>query len=351
LLPYWFLFTLCAAGAIQYRRLEHKARQGGPLLIAMAILAFLMIGLRYEVGGDWLNYLSILDVVRYSDFGEVVGMSDPGYALLNWLAQKAGVGIWLVNLICALFFMWGLARFAREQPNPWLAFVVAIPYLIIVVAMGYTRQAVAIGFILAGLTRLRHNQSMLVFSIYILFAAAFHKSAIIVLPLAAFASTRNRFVMIGLAILTGAMLYYLFLNTAIDRLMENYVTEEYDSQGAAVRVAMNIPPAALFLLFQRRFAEQEFDRKLWRNFALSAFGALALLVLLQSSTVVDRLALYLIPLQLFVFSRLPTAFPQNGKENGPLTLGVIAYSALVQFVWLTSADNASYWLPYQIYPL
>jgi hypothetical protein len=351
LFPYWLLFTLCAAGAVQYRRLEHRSRQGGPLLIAVAIITLLMIGLRYEVGGDWVNYEYIFDFARYQDVQDVLGRSDPGYGLLNWAVKHAGLDIWVINLVCAVFFTWGLTKFIRTQPNPWLALLVAVPYLVIVVAMGYTRQAVAIGFILVGIARLQTRQSMLEFGFYILLAAAFHKTAIIVLPLVAFAATRNRYLMIGLAALTGAMLYYLFLNAAIDRLMENYVTQEYDSQGAAIRVAMNLPPAALFLLFQKRFGLSDFDRKLWRNFALAAFAALVLLMMLNSSTVVDRLALYLIPLQLVVFARLPTVFAHGGKESGPFTLLVIGYSALVQFVWLTSAANADYWLPYKVYPL
>jgi hypothetical protein len=32
-----------------------------------------------------------------------------------------------------------------------------------------------------------------------------------------------------------------------------------------------------------------------------------------------------------------------------LTIGVIAYSATVQFVWLTAATHADYWLPYKIW--
>jgi hypothetical protein len=33
-----------------------------------------------------------------------------------------------------------------------------------------------------------------------------------------------------------------------------------------------------------------------------------------------------------------------------MRLGVIAYSALVLFVWLNFAKHADYWLPYQFYP-
>jgi hypothetical protein len=348
--PYWILFSLSAVGAVQFHRSRGRRVQGGPLLIFMALFVALMVGLRNEVGGDWFNYVSIFQDIRHEPFGDALAMPDPGYALLNWTVSRLGIEIWLVNLVCAALFTWGLTKFIRQQPNPWLALVVAVPYLIIVVAMGYTRQAAAIGLILLGLST-PSGQRITRFWIYILFAATFHKTAIIVLPLVALSQTRNRFVMAGIGVLMAGMLYYLFLSSSIDRLLENYVEQEYESQGAGIRVAMNLIPAGLFIFFRERFGMGDDESKLWRNFAWASFAALVLLFVLASSTVVDRLALYLIPIQLIVFSRLPLAFGREGKENGQLTLAIIAYSALVQFVWLTSAANADYWLPYRVYPL
>jgi hypothetical protein len=343
------LFTLCAAGAVQYRTDARRPVQGGPVLVIIGLLIVAMVGLRYEVGGDWLNYITIFNDLRYANLREAIAGGDPGYSALNWLALRIGADIWFVNLICAAFFTWGLVRFTRQQPNPWLALCVAVPYLIIVVAMGYTRQAAAIGFMLAGMSEFRRQHSMLRFGAYIVACALFHKTAIIILPIVAFATTQNRWIMIGLGGVLGLVLYYLLLNAGIDTLMQNYVEADYDAQGAAIRVAMNVLPAIIFLIFQRRFGLDEFDRKLWRNFSLAALAALGLLMLMESSVVVDRLALYLIPLQLVVFSRLPYAFQRGGKPNGLFTLGVIAYSATVQFVWLTAATHADYWLPYKIW--
>jgi hypothetical protein len=261
-----------------------------------------------------------------------------------------GLDIWAVNLACAAIFTWGLGKFVRQQTNPWLALLVGVPYLIIVVAMGYTRQAVAIGLILAGLSTPK-GRKVTRFWIYIAFAATFHKTAIIALPLVAISQTHNKFIMAGLGVLILAILYYLFLSSDIDKLMTNYVEAEYGSEGAGVRVAMNLLPATIFLIFRKKFGLTADEFSLWRNFSLGAFAALALLLLTPSSTVVDRLALYLVPLQLVVFSRLPDLFGSNGRSNGQLTLAVIAYSALVQFVWLTSATNAEFWLPYKVFPI
>lgn len=349
--PYWTLFTLCAVGAIQFRADQARGRQGGPLLFALAILVILMIGLRFEVGGDWGSYLRIFEETRYLDLPEALTTQDPGYALLNWLGQQIGVGIWFVNLSCALMFTWGLTSFARRQANPWMAFVIAVPYLIIVVAMGYTRQAVAIGFILAGLARIQQRPSLLAFGFYIAAAALFHKSAIVVLPLVAFSFTRNRTTTVLIAAVLGVALYYVFVQASLDRMVTNYEDQDYDSQGATVRILLNVVPALIFLLLPKRFAFSAFDRVLWRNFAYAALASFVLLFVIQSSTAVDRLALYLIPLQIAILARLPSALSRNAVPSGPAMLSVIAYAAAIQFVWLNYATHSVYWLPYRVTPL
>ncbi len=344
--PYWLLFSLFAAGAVQYRPDARRMIQGGPLLLAMALFTILMIGFRYEVGGDWVNYVDVLHSITVDGFSGP-RRQDPGYGLLNVAAGQMGLGIWAVNLVCAALFTWGLVRFARRQPNPWLVMVVSVPYLIIVVAMGYTRQAVAIGFILAALADLE-TSSLMRFAFYMVLAAAFHKSAVVVVPLVALTASKNRYTTAVMLLCTAVLLYYLFLQSSVDKLMTNYVEAEYQSQGAAIRVAMNLPPAILFLIFHRRFQLSEQQLKLWRNFSFGALFALAMLLFTNSSTAVDRLALYLIPLQMFVLGRLPTAFPDRGRLNMQIGILVIAYSAAIQFVWLNYAANAFAWVPYKL---
>jgi hypothetical protein len=348
-LPYWLLFSIFAAGSLDFRRRESRASNTAPILAVAGVFIALMIGLRYEVGGDWMTYEDILLTTGYWDFATVLAGSDPGYGILNWVAAQLGWQIWFVNLVCGGIFSWGLIKFARQQANPWLAVLIAVPYLVIVVAMGYTRQGVAIGFILAGLAGVERS-SLLRFAGYVFLATLFHKSAVIVLPLVALAATKRRIVIVPALLATALLLYYLFLDAAVDKLMINYVDAEYQSEGAAIRVAMNVPPAILFLLYHKRFALDEQTTKVWRNFALASLVALVLLGLTTATTAVDRIALYLIPLQMFVLSRLPNAFAGRGGTNGLLIAMVIAYSATIQMVWLNYATHASSWLPYQVYP-
>jgi hypothetical protein len=349
MLPYWLLFTIFAAGSLQYERRDPLSRQRNPLLIAAGIFVMLMVGLRYQVGGDWGNYENVFERLRGLDLRTTMSSGDPGYSFLNWLAHYLELDVWFINLVCAAIFTWGLIKFARSQPNPWLAVLVAVPYLIIVVAMGYTRQAVAIGFVLAGLAVIERT-SILRFAVYVLCAVAFHKSAIIVLPIVALSAAKNRIAIAVLLAALGAALYYVFVASAFDDLVTNYVEAEYQSQGAAIRVAMNLPPALLYLIYQKRFRLPPTQQKLWKNFSLAAIATLVALILSSSSTAVDRLALYLIPLQMFVLSRLPSVFTRTGRSNGQLVLVVLAYSALIQLVWLNKATHAIYWVPYQFYP-
>jgi hypothetical protein len=342
--PYWLLFSLFAAGASLYRPDERSRIQGGPYFLATAVAATLMIGLRYKVGGDWVNYVEILrNITEYGINGPRT--QEPAYSALNWVVGQMGFGMWLVNLVCAALFSWGLVKFARRQPNPWLVILIAVPYLIIVVAMGYTRQAVAIGFLLAGLCDI-DRKAIWKFAFYLLAATAFHKSAIVVAPLVALTASRNRLVTAAILVVSSILVYYLFVQASVDTLLTNYVEAEYNSSGAAIRVLMNIPPALVFLVYQHRFGVGEQQRKVWRNFALASLVALAGL-LLTATTAVDRLALYLIPLQMFVLGRLPSVFPVRGRPNTQLVILLVIYSAAIQYVWLNHADNAWAWVPYR----
>jgi len=350
-LPYWILFSIFAAGSLQAARRRTLMAPTTPLLAAAALLTALMIGLRHEVGGDWSNYEETFRAIgQVEDLRRAMRMSDPGYAALNWVAARLGLEMWFVNLVCAAIFTWGLLRFARRQPNPWLAMVIAVPYLVIVVAMGYSRQAVAIGIVLAVLAVI-DRASALRIVLYIIAAAAFHKSAFVVLPLVALSAARRNgiaAVMLGLA---AVVLYYVFLDAHTESLMINYVEARYSSQGAWIRVGMSVVPAFILLAYGDRLGLGPRDRLLWRFMAYAAILCIVLLLVTPSSTAIDRVALYLIPLQIFVLSRVPQSFGDRGRVNKQLLGLVIAYSASIQFVWLNFAVHSNDWLPYQVYPL
>ena len=348
--PYWFLLFIPAWLALS--RLQPSislAERWSAAWLAMFALLVLMIGLRHQVGGDWGNYLPKVLTASYMTLTEAVTTGDPAYGLLNWLAAKTGLGIYLVNTLAAGVFSWGLLVFCRAQPRPWLALVVAIPYLVTVVAMGYTRQAAAIGFAMLALVALS-NLKILRFVVFIVLAATFHKTAVILLPLAVLAGTKRKLWTAFWVGLTFVLFFILLLQESVEALQSGYIDAQYQSQGAAVRLAMNAVPAVLFLRFRRRFVMPQTERTFWIWMSLGALAFLVLLKAVPSSTAVDRIALYWIPIQLYVLSRLPNALGKPNGRNAVLVYGVVAYSAVVLFVWLVFASHAHSWLPYQFYP-
>jgi len=175
--------------------------------------------------------------------------------------------------------------------------------------------------------------------------ATFHKSAVLMLPVAALAATSNRFwsvFWVGLMSLVGG---YLFVFDSAERLWTNYVEADYQSQGGLIRVLMNAVPAVLFFVFQRSLRLLDSERKLWFWMSLMTLACIPLVLI--SSTATDRVALYLIPIQMFVFARLPLIVADS-RQRGLITLAVVGYYGLVQAVWLLFASHAFVWLPYRM---
>lgn len=351
--PYWILFVVPALQAVsRLKQVQPLSGQRWSGVWCMVfLLLVLMIGLRHSVGGDWGSYSENLASITNLSIAEVLARSkgDPGDSLLNWVAGESGLGIYLVNSVYATLFTWGLLVFCREQPRPWLALTIAVPYLITVVGMGYSRQGVAIGLIMLGLVALK-NRSVFKFVLWVALAATFHKSAVIMFPLAVLAGTRRRLLTLFWVGITTLILFVLMLQESVDALLLNYVGAEYESSGAAIRVAMNAFPALIFLLKRKRFEMVAAQRSFWTWMAWGSLAFVPLLYFSPSSTAVDRVALYWIPLQLYVLSRLPDAFGLSCEGNALWVYAVVGYSATVHFVWLFFAAHAVYWLPYQFYP-
>jgi hypothetical protein len=254
--------------------------------------------------------------------------------------------VYLLNFACAVLVMYGVVTFSRAQPMPWLALLVAVPYLIVVVAMGYTRQSVALGLVLVGLTQLGRGH-IVRYVVWVVLGALFHKSAVLMLPIAALAASRRRaWTLLWVAITTATGAALLLLDES-DQLWKNYVVANYQSQGGQIRVIMNAIPAALLLAFRRRLGVTESERKLW--FWMAVFSLACLPLVSAASTAVDRVALYFIPIQMYVFSRVHRLAP-NANGRTAVVLGTMAYCAVVLFVWLNYASFSPLWVPYQFMP-
>jgi hypothetical protein len=344
---YWIIFVIPALAAIVQG--NSRAFVGAKLYWTFCAVLIAIVGLRYRVGPDWDNYLAHLDTVSASSASEAIRTSDSAYWLLNWFANYTGQGVWLINVICATIYLTGLFCLSRRTSNPWLGVTVAIPFMVIVLGMNYTRQSAALGFVFYAIIALERGKSK-AFGVLGIAASIFHKSAVVTLPLGAFAATSRRLVRwLAVAALTG-IAYVLFLEKSATSLTENYIEGQMISDGTVVRVLMNVLGAGCVFIVVANREISPAARKFWIRYSLSTIPFFIAIIVLPPLTVIDRLALYWTPLQIYAFAHLPGAFKRWGVEKLALAF-IIGCYALVQFIWLTYANFSFAWKPYRFYPL
>lgn len=342
--PYWLMYLVPAVPALmapgRFRRFRSSMLTPW---IFLGVGFALLIGFRYKVGGDWGAYQRMYkSVIGVTPF-EAIATGDPGYMLLNWLMASVGWEVYGVNLVCGAVFISGLIAFCVQQYKPWLAFAVAVPYLIVVVAMGYTRQGVALGLFFWALSYLEQRRFMQYF-VFTAVAVLFHKSAVLMIPLGIFVYGKGWTLRVVAVALAAYGLWDALVAADQERLWNVYVEEQMESQGARIRVFMNLVPSLLLLVYWKQWKARFPNPWFWLAFAV---GSVVCVVLVDfASTAVDRVALYLMPIQVAVFSRLPY-LARKDLSPQTATLGIVLGYAAVLYVWLNYATHSKYWLPYQ----
>ena len=344
---YWMILALPALFGLSPIKIDRDLKM--ILFWLFGIVLAILIGYRHEVGGDWFRYVDTAYGIQKGvsfDFSSF-DTGDYAYRLIHWISVNYLNGIYATNLICAVFFVAGLLRFSRAMSIPWMALFVSIQFLVIVVSMGYTRQAAAIGFLMWGLVDLINGKNIR-FYVLVIIGSLFHFTSLIMLPIGLMYNIKNnriQFILLLLVIiLSGMAIYALFLRQ-IDHMIYYYLTIKFHhSDGAVVRVLMSFLAAVVFFIFYKKYKKSFNDGKLW--FIFSVVSIILLPLAFSYSTFVDRIAIYFLPLQLVVFSRIPILI-ESAYNRTLFIFGVIFIYVSTLFVWLNFGNFSSYWLPYQ----
>lgn len=348
-LIYWLLF-LAPAGFALVEPADNPDRRpfAAPAWIFVVAVLVLVIGLRWETGGDWSNYDRMVQAAAW-DAPRLTWLDDPGFAALTRLAAESSFGMLAVTCVSGLALTLALVRFCLAQPRPWLCLAVAVPYFVVVLGMGYIRQGIAVSLVLIALAGINHGGALR-FALWIGAAALFHSTALALLPLAlAFAGGDPRARLAGGAVTVAALLAVAASERA-GMLTTNYLNEPMASSGAIVRLAMTAAPALLLIAWRDRFGLSADERRVWLLLAWAAIALFAAALVFPASTAIDRLGLYLLPLQFFVFARAPGVLAGDARTERVLGMAVLALYAAAFFVWLNFAVNVGFWLPYRFFP-
>lgn len=334
---YYCLFFLIVIASLTKSRLPQ-------ILIMLVLIVF--VGLRYQVGSDWYNYLEIFDLISYLDLKSTLVQTDPAYKLLNFISSYYGFDIWFVNLVCALIFFICLDSFCKYTKNYWVTLLVAFPYLILAVSMGYTRQAVAIALSMIAITKVIGNNGV-IFLIYILAASSFHKSALIMLIFTPYAfNYRLTPLKNSIFIVVFVTLLFLMMN----RLSEEdnlYFVQIMSSSGALARMMIHLPSIAIYLLYRSKF-KLIFQTKMY---IFDTFVALILMFFIISfsySTFADRFNLYFYIFDMLILSTFSLFIKQNSSYVYLFLIIIMEFSLFS--IWINFSPYAECcWVPYQNY--
>lgn len=349
MLIYWIFLCFAAFMALIEQGVEKVTHRVNFVWIVFTIALAFFIGGRWKTGGDWGNYYSNLEPFYWLRVGQAAATTkDMGYTLLSIVAAQFTTGIVVITMFSGIVMAAALMRFCLAQPRPWLCMTVAFPYLIVVCGMGYIRQGIAISFILIGLLALERERIGR-YTAWVATGALFHATAFVLLPLGAIASKRNRLIVGTMVAAVTVIAFQTLLEDRTEILVANYVDVEASSSGALVRAFMAALPGAIFLLFRQQFGLKGSALTAWTTLCAAAVATLPAVLLFPSSTVVDRLGLYLLPVQCFVYARAADALARSPQQRQLFAVGIILLYIVVFFTFSNYGDHANTWFPYRFY--
>ena len=320
-----------------------------PLWIITFIVYLIFVGLRYEVGPDWIQYGSIHYALAYENATDIMLRPEPLSHLLFWVSENTGLHMYLSNFVAAFILLLGVFCFALRTDMPWIALVAASPYFILVTGMSGIRQTMAAGVILFLLSRWE-RYSLPRRGIYILVAALFHTSALInnLLLIAKLNIPLRYKMVIGFIIL--ALTFYLSSEVSmyadsVVQYKQRYLEESefIRSFGSLYHIGMIAIPTILGLFYKKRILESIHSLALL-NFSLYASTGVLLLNFI-STTAASRLTIYLYFIPMMVYPALVNAF--GVRYRMMLTLAIILFHVLILVTWFSLGNVTRAYIPYK----
>lgn len=340
--PYYLVMLMAAIPALTH---QHKKPSIGWACYFIVLLWF--VGLRYEVGADWVNYLMLGDQAMEQQFAELFEHAEVGFNFLLWASMHLGLDIYGVNVVTTALFLYGLFKYCQKQLNPWLAIFTALPFLVIVIAMSANRQAAAIGVTL--LVMAGWSESGLIKKLTLIFIAAmFHTSAAIFVLFVILDSKVSLFKKLILS--TGLFMVivnFLTSSKTVGRYQSSYISDTAVnvSYGALQQIMLNALPAIVLLLMSLSRPQIKSKMPHWNIiFAMSILAIVLVPISLTYSLAAARISFYLFPVSIAFLATLPDTFLGSSKKTAKSW--VICYGFLVMVLWLNFANTAFAHIPY-----
>ena len=324
-------------------------------LIALFFIIF--IGLRSEIGCDWLRYKEMIDELSSTNFSDILinnFVSGPNYVIKELghvIITLVSGNIYILNLIYALIFVAPLFYYCSKLKRVYLSLLIAYPYYIVVVGMGPIRQAACISILMLSIILVSKNKYLYHFFLTT-FALLIHQFSILfncflLLPKVPkiFKEKLSKTYIAAFIVVIALVLYsspsyiiriYYYLTIPQELLGE--------AKGAIYIWLINFLPSLIFLLNMRKFNFNPYFNKIFTIFSI--FEVVMLPLVFFKSVVAYRLLLYLFPSTIYITSYIPDI--KIFKIKSSYLVNSIIFISFLSFIfWLKFAFHSECWLPYK----
>lgn len=304
------------------------------------------IGLRHHTGGDWAS--QIYEYYRAQVTFNIYTLDFRGdflFSYLNYLFSQLYGSIYIFNLFLASLLVLSVYLYSSLLSQRFITLLISFPYIFVVVGMGFNRQGMALSLVLIGLYYLQKNK-FFNYILYSTFSIFSHKSAIIFLAINLFKFNKYFFLRIIFTFFI-ALLFIYFVKDDLSRLYFYYLGEgvHLDSKGSVFRNSFNTIPVLLFIIFYKRFLKimKEEEKQIYLFF--SFYQLILFTMSFYISTFADRMTIYSLPLQLFIFSNLHSIF--HPKYKALINVIILSMYNCYFFIWIFLAQYSKVWFPYR----
>ncbi|MDU4940939.1 MAG: EpsG family protein [Mixta calida] len=322
-------------------------RKKNILIVIVSFIISLFVGLRYELGVDWLFYRD------FYNGGAITLTIEPGYQIVSKFFSSLGLYFWFFTLIITLFTLATLSSILKKY-SPYPTFVLCIYFLI---SFGFNvealRQIIAVSIFYLALHFYINNKNKLYYTVC-LTGALFHISALLLLMLPFFIKTKimkiGRYSLVVGMLLALAGIYPLGQLFKLVAMIYNnpyiykivlYTSDETSENILSFNLLFKILIYCCFIKNKKNIFIYFVNRKV-SLFFVRVFEAAFLLMLNidvflgQFGTISSRLDEYFIPAMLIVVSYIIASY--NKRQNRVLLACLFSLYVFVSFQRFTNNE-------------
>lgn len=300
--------------------------------ISMILIITLILGLRVDVGADWLEYIRVYGIYKYDSF--IFNQIEFGFKTINVVASTYDFGFSFVIITTTfLFITFTIFGCRLCRVNPYLFLALIFPYYVVMSGMNYLRQSLGISVFIVYVALLLRSYKISSI-LMLLLGMSFHKS-ILIFSFLSFLQVKIRYIVIF-----GLPIVIFGVATQLQSYTDLYFnSSHYSSAGFLLRYMYVLVSCFIYCYL---ISENESEYR-WR-YVIVLGTVIVAIISIFSTTAADRIAYYFIVLNtLFILRVLSQINFKKGIVNFVIFTLLIT-SQLAFLIWANLGYIASYYI-------